>query len=65
MAADLSPDLVTRLARAMTLKYGFVGLPVGGAKVGIVGDPEMPQESKQEAWESSSLLCNPYRHIFC
>jgi glutamate dehydrogenase (NAD(P)+) len=36
------------LARAMTLKYGFLGLPQGGAKAGILGDPEAPQA---ERWE--------------
>jgi glutamate dehydrogenase (NAD(P)+) len=48
MAPDLSPDSIVQAARAMTLKYGFVGLPVGGAKSGIVADPEMPLEHKRE-----------------
>ena len=42
----LLPDIdeweMRQLARAMTLKYGFLGLPQGGAKAGVRGDPEGP-----------------------
>lgn len=31
---------LARLARVMTLKYGFLGMPKGGAKAGIRFDPE-------------------------
>ncbi|MBN1625862.1 MAG: Glu/Leu/Phe/Val dehydrogenase, partial [Deltaproteobacteria bacterium] len=34
------------LARAMTLKFGFLGLPHGGAKAGVIGDPEAPPEER-------------------
>ncbi len=46
MAADISVLEVARLARAMTLKNAMAGLPHGGAKGGIVGDPLMPREVK-------------------
>jgi len=36
MLPDVSPSELTLLARAMTLKHGFLGLPHGGAKAGIV-----------------------------
>jgi glutamate dehydrogenase (NAD(P)+) len=36
------------LARKMTLKFGFLGLASGGAKAGIVGDPEAPFEVRQK-----------------
>jgi glutamate dehydrogenase (NAD(P)+) len=39
MLPDVSLDEVEKLARAMTLKFGFLGLPQGGAKAGILGDP--------------------------
>lgn len=42
MVPDLSRDEVEKLARAMTLKYGFLGLPQGGGKAGVFGDPEAP-----------------------
>jgi len=34
-------------ARGMTLKYGLLGLPQGGAKAGIHGDPEAPAEERR------------------
>jgi glutamate dehydrogenase/leucine dehydrogenase len=37
---DVTQDELEKLARAMTLKYGFLGLPQGGAKGGVLGDPE-------------------------
>ncbi len=47
LAADVSRDHVALLARGMTLKYGFSGMTQGGAKAGIVGDPEMPSARKR------------------
>jgi len=41
---DVSQDELEKLARAMTLKYGFLGLPQGGAKGGVLGDPETSAE---------------------
>lgn len=46
MVPDLSGDEIEKLARAMTLKYGFLGLPQGGAKAGVFGDPEAPAEQR-------------------
>ena len=60
MASDLSPDLLTEVARAMTLKFGFVGLPVGGAKAGIAADPEMPQDRKQQLLKSFGQALKPF-----
>src|SRR4051812_38388249 len=37
---DVDEAELSDLAFNMTLKYGFVGLPNGGAKAGICGDPE-------------------------
>jgi glutamate dehydrogenase (NAD(P)+) len=48
IALDLTPEILQRVARAKTLKYGFLGLPVGGAKAGICADPYMPVEQKRE-----------------
>jgi glutamate dehydrogenase (NAD(P)+) len=47
IAPDLSADEVRSAARAMTLKYGALGLPQGGAKAGIIGDGEAPLAEKQ------------------
>jgi glutamate dehydrogenase (NAD(P)+) len=37
---DVSQAELAKLARVMSLKYGFLGLPQGGAKAGVLGDPE-------------------------
>ena len=39
---DVDEAELRGLARAMTLKYGFLGLPQGGAKAGVRGDPDAP-----------------------
>ncbi|MCX7916157.1 MAG: hypothetical protein N3A53_07640, partial [Verrucomicrobiae bacterium] len=48
----LRPDLqeaeVALLARAMTLKFGYLALPHGGAKAGVIGEAEAPPEVKRE-----------------
>ena len=59
MALDLSPDSIAQVARVMTLKYGFLGLPVGGAKAGIVADPEMPIEKKRELLKNFGQALRP------
>ncbi len=47
MADDVSLGECFRLARAMTLKNAAAGLPHGGAKSVITGDPSMPSGDKQ------------------
>ena len=46
----LLPDVTLHelelLARAMTLRYGFLGLPQGGAKAGVFGDPDAPPDAR-------------------
>lgn len=46
MLPDVSLAEVRDAARTMTLKYGFLGLPQGGAKAGVLGDGEAPREEK-------------------
>jgi glutamate dehydrogenase (NAD(P)+) len=43
---DVTPHELELLARAMTLKYGFLGLPQGGAKAGVIGDPDAPPDQR-------------------
>lgn len=59
ISSDLSPHFLMEAARTMTLKYGFVGLPVGGAKGGIAADPEMPLERKQELLKNFGQALKP------
>ena len=42
MLPDIDEAEIRALARSMTLKYGFLGLPQGGAKAGVLGNPEAP-----------------------
>jgi glutamate dehydrogenase (NAD(P)+) len=47
MAPDVSTEECFRLARAMTLKNAAAGLPHGGGKSVLYGDPRMPREDKE------------------
>ena len=47
LAPDVSTAECVRLARAMTLKNAAAGLPHGGAKVVLYGDPYMPGPAKE------------------
>ncbi len=47
MAVDVSVRECFRLARAMTLKNAAAGLPHGGGKSVLFGDPRMPKEQKE------------------
>ncbi len=48
MAPDVSLEECFRLARAMTLKNAAAGLPHGGAKSVIFGDPAMDPDTKEQ-----------------
>ena len=43
MLPDIDEEEMRLLAHTMTLKYGFLGIPHGGAKAGILCDPESPE----------------------
>jgi glutamate dehydrogenase (NAD(P)+) len=47
MAPDVTLEECFRLARAMTMKNAAAGLPHGGAKSVIAGDPAMPADRKE------------------
>ena len=47
MAPDVSTEECFRLARAMTLKNAAAGLPHGGGKSVLYGDPKMPLADKE------------------
>jgi len=48
MAQDVSTEECFRLARAMSFKNAAAGLPHGGGKIVIYGDPKMPKPDKQQ-----------------
>jgi glutamate dehydrogenase (NAD(P)+) len=45
---DIDKKEIRALAWSMTLKYGFLGLPQGGAKAGVFGDPEAARPERLE-----------------
>lgn len=47
MAQDVSTEECVRLARAMTFKNAAAGLPHGGGKAVVYGDPKMPKADKE------------------
>ncbi|MGB5494036.1 MAG: Glu/Leu/Phe/Val dehydrogenase dimerization domain-containing protein, partial [Sedimenticolaceae bacterium] len=47
MAPDVSVEECFRLARAMTFKNAAAGLPHGGGKAVVYGDPKMPKADKE------------------
>lgn len=46
---DVNEKEVIQLSKTMTLKYGFLGLPIGGAKAGIRTDLEYNSKKRYEA----------------
>jgi glutamate dehydrogenase (NAD(P)+) len=65
MATDVSTEECVRLARAMTFKNAAAGLPHGGGKVVLVGDPKMPATRKQQLIRAlAQLLRSEQEYIF-
>ena len=65
MAPDVSTAECFRLARAMTLKNAAAGLPHGGGKAVLYGDPKMPKADKERLVRAfASALRNTEEYIF-
>ncbi|MGD8999749.1 MAG: Glu/Leu/Phe/Val dehydrogenase [Granulosicoccaceae bacterium] len=65
MASDVSTEECVRLARAMTLKNAAAGLPHGGGKAVLFGDPKMPQADKEALIRGlANALRNEEEYIF-
>ena len=65
MAPDVSTEECVRLARAMTLKNAAAGLPHGGGKSVLRGDPRMPPERKERLIRAfAHALRNEEDYIF-
>lgn len=47
MSPTVTVEEIARLARTMTWKWAAVDLPFGGAKAGLVGDPQGPAKERQ------------------
>lgn len=59
LVQDLEAGEMRDAARAMTLKYGFLGLPQGGAKAGILGDPDLPVPAKRDLLRKFAFEIKP------
>jgi glutamate dehydrogenase (NAD(P)+) len=65
MAADVTTEECARLARAMTFKNAAAGLPLGGGKAVLVGDPKMPKARKETLMRGfCCALRNEEQYIF-
>jgi glutamate dehydrogenase (NAD(P)+) len=65
MAVDVSSEECVRLARAMTFKNAAAGLPHGGGKAVLYGDPHMPKQEKSELIRAlANALRNEETYIF-
>ncbi len=65
MAPDVSTEECFRLARAMTLKNAAAGLPHGGAKSVLYGDPKMSKIDKEKLIRAfASSLRSVHEYIF-
>jgi glutamate dehydrogenase (NAD(P)+) len=65
IAPDVSTEECFRLARAMTLKNSAAGLPHGGGKSVLWGDPRMPRERKERLVRAfAHALRNESDYIF-
>ncbi len=51
---------IAGLARAMTLKYGFLGLPQGGAKAGIIAVPGESDSDRKQRLEDFGKAISPW-----
>jgi len=65
MATDVSTEECVRLARAMTFKNAAAGLPHGGGKAVLYGDPKMPLGEKSQLIRAlANALRNENTYIF-
>jgi glutamate dehydrogenase (NAD(P)+) len=60
MLPDLTVGEVAQLARAMTYKYGILGLPRGGCKAGIWAKAGMSPSLRQQYVQSFGRLIGPF-----
>jgi len=59
MAPDVSLEECARLARAMTFKNAAAGLPHGGGKAVLFGDPSVDAERKEELVRAFACAVGP------
>ncbi|MFC4507642.1 MULTISPECIES: Glu/Leu/Phe/Val dehydrogenase dimerization domain-containing protein [Streptomyces] len=65
MTSDVSEEEVRALARGMTAKLTLVGLPIGGAKAGIVSDGTGREETMRTFGRTVAPLLHGGIHLGC
>ncbi len=58
-APDVSPAELAQLARAMTYKWAFLNVPMGGAKAGVFADPDRLGVSRADLMEAFGRAIAP------
>lgn len=61
LAPDVSLDECARLARAMTYKNAAAGLPHGGGKAVIFGDPATAEDQREQWLRAFATIIDPIR----
>jgi glutamate dehydrogenase (NAD(P)+) len=56
---DVSAPEISALADAMSWKFGWLGMPMGGAKAGLVATPEWDAEGRHEAMRELGRALGP------
>jgi len=59
---EISETEILRMAHAMTLKFGFSGIPQGGAKAVIIGDPDAPHSDRLNELIRFGRKIRPFLH---
>jgi glutamate dehydrogenase/leucine dehydrogenase len=59
MLPDITTEEILQLARAMTYKFGTLGVPIGGAKSGIWADPGVRGEERKNLMRSFGRAVKP------
>jgi glutamate dehydrogenase (NAD(P)+) len=60
MVPDITTEEVAALARAMTFKFASLGVPVGGAKSGILADPSIKGGERKELMRAFGRAAKPF-----
>ena len=61
LAPDVTPAMISALARGMTLKNAAADIPFGGGKAGIVADQDLPAPAKRRTVVAFARLIARYR----
>lgn len=66
MLPDVNEAEIRDLARTMTLKHGFLGIPRGGAKAGVRSDPEVSEAERRQRLSEFARAIAPLlrQHIY-